>query len=58
MLQSLVKELEMRRYSVESSSVGGYFDAFESNGCIVSVLACDEELEMLMRQVKGYDFTI
>lgn len=58
MLQSLVKELEMRGYSVESSSVGGYFDAFESNGCIVSVLACDEELEMLMRQVKGYDFTI
>lgn len=58
MLQSLVKELEMRGYSVERSSVGGYFDAFESNGCIVSVLACDEELEMLMRQVKGYDFTI
>lgn len=58
MANSLNRELARRGYKAGSCAVGGYFDAFETNGCIVSVMAYDHQLEPYMKPVKGYDFTL
>lgn len=58
MLNALSAELARRGYGLGGCAVGGYFDAFDTNGCIVSVMACDRELESCFKRVKGYDFTI
>ena len=58
MVNALNRELVRRGYKAGSCAVGSYFDAFETNGCIVSVMAYDTQLEPYLRPVKGYDFTI
>ncbi|MDC7290025.1 dihydroxyacetone kinase subunit DhaK [Blautia schinkii] len=58
MLNALSGELARRGYSLGGCAVGGYFDAFDTNGCIVSVMACDQELKSCLKPVKGYDFTL
>lgn len=57
-LISMKKALEASGCIPLGASVGGYFDAYESNGCIITILAADEELESYLKPVKGYDFTI
>lgn len=57
-LQSVKRQLEELGYSVGGSAVGGYFDAYDSNGCIISILAADDELEQYLNPVTAYDFTV
>ncbi|MEM1483799.1 dihydroxyacetone kinase subunit DhaK [Oscillospiraceae bacterium PP1C4] len=57
-LQSVKSQLEASGHVVNGCSVGSYFNAFDSNGCIISVLAADDEIAQYIRPVSGYDFTI
>jgi dihydroxyacetone kinase len=38
--------------------VGTYFDVFDSNGCMISLLAVDEEMKACLGKASGYDFTV
>ncbi len=57
-LMSLKRKLEKKGYSLIGASVGGYYDAYDANGCIISLLSADSELEKYIKPAKGYDFTI
>lgn len=57
-LNSVKKALESKGYNVAGCSVGSYFNAFNEKGCIISVLAADEELDKYIGPISGYDFTI
>jgi len=57
-LQSAKRQLEEQGYSVGDCAMGGYFDAYNSNGCIISILAADDELKQYLKPVTVYDFTI
>ena len=57
-LTAVKKALEAAGYSVGRCAVGGYFDAFDSNGCMISMLAADSELESYLLPVCGYDFSL
>jgi dihydroxyacetone kinase-like protein len=57
-LQSIKRQLEELGYVVGGCAVGGYFDAYNSNGCIISILAADDELEQYLNIVTAYDFTV
>lgn len=57
-LNSAVRQLGARGLAVEGCAAGTYFDVFEGSGCMLSLLACDEELKDYIRPVKGYGFVI
>ena len=57
-LASVKKQLEALSHTVIGCSAGSYFDVFESIGCMISVLAADDELDRYLAPVSGYDFTI
>lgn len=56
--ESLRRRLAADGYPNCRCAVGSYFDAFDANGCIISILAADEELDTYLKPVHGYDFTI
>ncbi len=57
-LRAAVRYLRERGIGVCGSSVGTYFDVFNSNGCMISLLAADEEMKACLGSVSGYDFTV
>lgn len=57
-LVAIKKALEASGCTVSGAAVGGYYDIYHSNGCIVTILAADAEMEQFIKTVKGYDFTI
>lgn len=58
MLHTLKAELESRGYDVAGCACGQYFDAFEGNGAIISIMAADDELMKYTHKVEGHDFAI
>ena len=57
-LASVKRQLEELGHTVVGCSVGSYFDVLGSTGCMISVLAADDELERYLAPVSAYDFTI
>ncbi len=57
-LNALKKALEEQKCRVGICTTGNYLDVFDYNGCIVSLIAADEELEKHMKYVNGFDFAI
>lgn len=57
-LHAAVRYLREKGIAVCGSSVGTYFDVFDSNGCMISLLSVDEEMEACLGSVSGYDFTV
>ncbi len=57
-LMSMKRALEKRGYAIGGAAAGCYYDAYDSNGCIVTVLAANAEIERYIKTVNGYDFTI
>lgn len=57
-LHAAVRYLREKGISVCGSTVGTYFDVFDSNGCMLSLLAVDEEMKAYLGSVSGYDFTV
>jgi len=58
LLNAFRLELEKRGRTVFAAAQGDYFDVFPGQGCVVSVLAADEELRRYLRPVTGYEFTL
>lgn len=58
MLNALRKALEKRKRSIGICTAGNYLDVYHANGCIVSLIAADEELGKYMKYVNGFDFAI
>lgn len=58
MLHAAKREFEKRGYKTGICTAGLYFDAFDYNGGILSVLITDDELEQYVNPVNGFDFTI
>ncbi|GHT77516.1 DhaKLM operon coactivator DhaQ [Spirochaetia bacterium] len=56
--ESLKRMFNEDGYKVTGCTVGEYFAVFMGPGCMVSVLAMDDELAKYMPIAKGYDFTI
>lgn len=57
-LRAAVRYLQKKGIAVYGSSVGTYFDVFDSNGCMISLLAVDEEMKACLGNASGYDFTV
>lgn len=57
-LRAAVRYLRERGTAVCGSSVGTYFDVFDSDGCMISLLAADEEIKACLGSASGYDFTV
>lgn len=57
-LHAAKRYLQKRGIALCGSSVGTYFDVFDSNGCMLSLLAVDEEMKACLGSVSGYDFTV
>ena len=57
-LGAAVRYLRKKGITVCGSTVGTYFDVFDSNGCMLSLLAVDEELKACLGKASGYDFTV
>ena len=57
-LTAVKKALEQAGYAVGRCSAGCYFDAFDANGCMISMMAADAELETYLLPVCGYDFSL
>jgi len=55
---SIVRQLRERNIDVGGSVCGDYFDAFDDNGFILSLLDADEELQLYHRYVSGNGFTL
>ncbi|MDC7289652.1 dihydroxyacetone kinase subunit DhaK [Blautia schinkii] len=58
MLNAVAVKLKECGIRLEGCAAGTYFDVFEGSGCMISLLACDEELRRYVRPVKGYGFVI
>lgn len=58
MLHAVKEVLKRRKFEIGFCTAGLYFDAFDYNGGILSILAADEELEQYIYSVNGFDFTI
>ena len=39
-------------------AAGTYFDVFDGKGCILSLIACDEEMQKYIAPVNGYGYVI
>lgn len=57
-LQSVKRRLEELGKTVECCSSGGYFDVFDRNGCIISLIAADDELVRYILPTSRRDFSI
>ena len=57
-LNAVARQLEAQGIRLEGCAAGTYFDVFEGSGCMISLLACDEELRRYIGPVKGYGFVI
>lgn len=57
-LMSMKRALEKSGYTVGGAAVGSYYDVYDSNGCILTMLVASAEIERYIKTVKGYDFTI
>lgn len=58
-VKSVKERLEVLGYNVLGISVGCYFDVYSTNGCIISLLACDEEMQKYIGDtVSAYDFSL
>lgn len=58
LLHTVSEELKSRGLWVQGGAVGTYFDVFEGSGCMISLLACDRELQKFIRPVAGYGFVV
>lgn len=58
LLHILKKECTARGYEVAGCACGQYFDAYEGNGAIISLLAADEELMEYTTKAEGHDFAV
>lgn len=58
LLYSITNYLESKGYEVVFSSVGHYYDMFNENGMILTILPVTEELGEYAVPVQGYDFTV
>ncbi|MFV0361547.1 MAG: dihydroxyacetone kinase subunit DhaK [Suipraeoptans sp.] len=57
-LNEAVTQLKQKGIEVHGCAVGTYFDVFKGSGCMISFLACDEELQKYLFPVAGYNFTL
>ena len=57
-LLHLLRKNINKDFEVGGSVCGAYFDAYEGNGFMLSLLSADDELQKYIRYVSGYDFAI
>lgn len=57
-LNSAAQWLKEQGVKLWSCGAGTYFDVYEGSGCMISLLACDEEIRKYLRPVKGYGFVV
>jgi dihydroxyacetone kinase-like protein len=55
---SVSKKIQKSGIPLGRITTGSYFDAFDSNGCIISILFADQDLIPFIKPVTSYSFTI
>jgi len=58
LLESAAKQIEERKIKLCGCAAGTYFDVFDGKGCILSLIACDEEMQKYIAPVNGYGYVI
>ncbi|MDO4272996.1 MAG: dihydroxyacetone kinase subunit DhaK [Eubacteriales bacterium] len=57
-LNSAVQWLKEQGLKMWGCGAGTYFDVYEGTGCMISLIACDEEMRKYLHPEKGYGFVI
>lgn len=58
LLHAAAEAVKERDRALLGCACGTCFDVFEETGCLLSILACDRELEQYLHPVTGYGFVI